>query len=109
MRQSSPRTEAVMRRVRGDLSGPKAARRLDGEAAQTRTQYAGCWVGWVAGPQPRSRDARRYLSKPLAVVRLVEDASTLESVADRPGSQARGNPRSYHGTDGMFSRQRVGR
>ena len=85
MRQPPPRTEAVVRRMRGDLPGPKAARRLDGEAAQTGAQDAGGRVGGVAGPQPRSRDARRYLSQSLAVVRLAEDASTLEAVADRPG------------------------
>ena len=71
--------------MRGDLPGPEATRRLDREMAQTGTQNAGGGVGGVAGPQPRSRDARRCLSEHLAVVRLVEDASTLESVADRPG------------------------
>ena len=84
MRQLTPRSEAVMGRMSCDLPGPKTTRRLDGETAQTGTEDAGCRIGGVPSPQARRRHAHRSLSEPVAVVRLAEDASTLDSVADRP-------------------------
>ena len=86
VRQLAPRSETVMGGMSCDLPGPKTARRLGVEAAQTGPEDSSGGVGRVSRPQTRRRNAHRLVSKPLAVVRLAEDASTLDSVAVRPAA-----------------------
>jgi len=86
VRQLAPRSETVMGGMSCDLPGPKTARRLGGEAAQAGSEDAGGGVGGVSSPQAGRRHAHRSLSEPVAVVRLAEDASTLDSVAVRPAA-----------------------
>jgi len=73
----------MMRRMGCDLARPKTARRLTIKAARRGSQYQCGRIRRVSGPQAEGRNPLDTLMEHLAVERLAEDASTLDSVADR--------------------------
>ena len=100
----------MMRRMRGDLPGPQTARRLGWETAQGGSEDASFGVRGVLAPQAGRWHARRCWWPALAVVRLAEDASTLDSVGAVPAAvRSRGRPRCHNRSHSARSRQRLGR